>query len=135
MNQVRVGVGLFIFNDQGQVLLGLRKGSHAAGDWAAPGGHLEMGESWEQCAAREAWEETGLKIDPASISFYAVTNDVFSKEKHYITLSLTTRWHEKIGAPKIMEPDKCAEWKWFDLDQLPKNLMIPTRKFLESYRK
>lgn len=60
-----VGVGVLIFNDKKQMLLGKRKGSHGAGTWCNPGGHLEFGESFEQCAIREVEEETGLKIvDP-----------------------------------------------------------------------
>ena len=57
----QVGVGVLILRD-GKVLLGRRKGSHGAGCWSAPGGHLEFGETLEDCAAREVLEETGLKI-------------------------------------------------------------------------
>ncbi|WP_134596929.1 NUDIX domain-containing protein, partial [Pseudomonas aeruginosa] len=38
----QVGVGVLILRD-GKVLLGRRKGSHGAGCWSAPGGHLELG--------------------------------------------------------------------------------------------
>jgi len=32
-------------------------------DWAFPKGKLEAGESWEDAAVREVWEETGLRCD------------------------------------------------------------------------
>ena len=57
----QVGVGVLILRD-GKVLLGRRKGSHGAGCWSAPGGHLEFGEAVEDCALREALEETGLAL-------------------------------------------------------------------------
>ena len=61
-NKPRVGLGVLIFNSKNQILLGKRIGSHGESTWAPPGGHLEFGESFEACATREAFEETGLKI-------------------------------------------------------------------------
>ena len=56
---IRVGVGVIIVRD-GNVLLGERAGSHGAGTWALPGGHLEFGETVADCARREVLEETGF---------------------------------------------------------------------------
>ena len=59
--EVRVGVAAVILRD-GRILLGERIGSHGAHTWATPGGHLELGESIEECAKRETFEETGLIV-------------------------------------------------------------------------
>ena len=57
----RVGMGVLIVRDN-RVLLGRRRGSHGAGFYAAPGGHVEAGETLAACARREVWEETGLTV-------------------------------------------------------------------------
>ena len=88
---IKVGLGLYILNDRGQVLLGLRKAKHGEGTWCPPGGHLEYGESFEEGAVREAFEETGIRVNPADIRVAGVTNDFFTESgKHYVTINLTT---------------------------------------------
>ncbi len=37
------------------------------------------------------------------------------------------------GEPKICEPDKCSELKWFSLDTLPDNVIESRKKALESF--
>jgi 8-oxo-dGTP diphosphatase len=116
-----VGIGVLILRD-GRVLLGERQGSHGAGTWAPPGGHLEFGESVEACARREALEETGLELSSVRPGPY--TSDVFVEEgKHYVTLFvLADVLH---GEPQILEPTKCLRWAWFKWLQLPKPLFQP----------
>lgn len=60
----RVGVAVFVLNEKGHVLVGKRTGSHGAGTLALPGGHLELHESFQDCAAREVYQETGLMLEP-----------------------------------------------------------------------
>ena len=126
----KVGVAVLIFNKQNQVLLGLRQGSHGAGLWHTPGGHLEFQESIATTAKRETLEEIGVKL--MDISHMAVTNDVFKKEgKHYITIIVAARLKE--GAiVKNLEPEKCREWKWFDLNDLPDNLFPSLDKLFKG---
>jgi 8-oxo-dGTP diphosphatase len=102
-----------------QILLGERKSAHGFGTWAPPGGHLEFGETVEDCAKRETLEETGLIL--GNVSFGPFTNDIFlAQDKHYVTLFLTAIC--SVGEPKLLEPDKCCGWKWFNWDQLPRPL-------------
>ncbi len=58
-----VGIGVLIQNSKGEILLGLRQGSHGEGEWCFPGGHLEFGETVFETAKREVSEETGLEVD------------------------------------------------------------------------
>jgi len=128
---VKVGVGLYILNNKNQVLLGLRKSEHGNGTWCPPGGHIEYGESNEQAAIRETKEETGLQISPENITFKGITNDFYQESgKHYITLHFVC--HSFSGSPKVTEPDKCACWQWFDLDNLPENLLLSNKNFFKQ---
>ncbi|MGB0898274.1 MAG: nucleotide triphosphate diphosphatase NUDT15 [Psychrobium sp.] len=124
-SHVRVGVAVLIIN-QGKILLGERIGSHGAHTWATPGGHLEMGESIEACAAREVLEETGLEI--SSITQLGYTNDIFDAAKHYITLYVTAKSESQDAV--VMEVDKCTQWQWFDMTKLPTPLFKPMNNLL-----
>lgn len=66
-NIIRVGVGVYIFNQKNRVLLGLRKSQHGQGTWCPPSGHMEYGETNEQAALREVKEETGLELNLAEM--------------------------------------------------------------------
>lgn len=56
-------------------LLVVRRGiTPGLGGLALPGGYIGMGETWQEAGAREVWEETGLRLDPAEIAdFTALT--------------------------------------------------------------
>jgi len=127
-NQPRVGVALIIIKDN-QVLLVKRKGSHGAGTWSTPGGHLEFGESPEQCAIREAQEETNVAV--TDVRFKAVTNDVFEAEgKHYITIWMQAKF--AASNPIINAEDEVADIGWFSWDALPQSLFLPLQNLLNG---
>jgi len=55
-----------ILDDDGRLLFQKRTDFREAW-WGLPGGVLEIGESFEQCAVREAFEETGLHVEPTRL--------------------------------------------------------------------
>jgi 8-oxo-dGTP diphosphatase len=117
----RVGVGVLIFRGR-RLLLGLRRGSHGAGTWAPPGGHLEFGETPEACARREALEETGLTLGTLARGPYTV--DAFPEAgRHYVTLFVIAESAD--GEARAMEPERTAAWEWHDWDALPAPLFAP----------
>ncbi|KAJ9136643.1 hypothetical protein NKR23_g9688 [Pleurostoma richardsiae] len=132
----RVGVAAIIQNADGKVVLGKRKASHGAGQWAFPGGHLEYGESVYECAEREVLEETGMGVMATSLT--GVTNNVFHDvNKHYITLFVKCEMLNPSTQPELREPDKCEGWfwkSWDEIRQIPKEeLFLPVVNFLIEF--
>jgi len=117
----KVGIGVMILKD-GKVLMTVRKGSHGAGELSFPGGHLEYMESFEDCAIRETREECGIEI--RNIRFQFLSNLTKYAPKHYVHIGLIADWAS--GEPQTLEPEKATEWKWYDLNKLPKGKMFET---------
>ncbi|WIA14295.1 hypothetical protein OEZ85_002829 [Tetradesmus obliquus] len=119
MAEQRVGVGIGVIVRRGdQILLGQRHGSLGEGEWALPGGHLEHGESFEQCAAREVLEETGITI--SDVHFAAAENVVFPTGQHYVVIFMQGKAAEDAEAV-VVEPEKCKGWRWLAFSWAPRS--------------
>lgn len=135
--KVGAGLGVLILKDN-KILLGKRHTDpnkadselHGEGTWTMPGGKLEFGESFEEGAKREVFEETGLEL--GKIEVICVNNDK-NDYAHFITIGLFS--DDFIGEPKVMEPDEITEWQWFGLDNLPDQMYFPSVNVLENYKK
>jgi len=133
MERPLVGLAIIVMKED-KVLLRKRKGAYKEGTLSFPGGHLEYAEGFADCVKRELEEETGLREgNYVLIDLYhsAVTNDMFAeKNKHYVTLYMLAKYIS--GKPRIMEPEKCWEWDWFewDFDKISAKLFTPIRNLL-----
>ena len=108
-----VGVGV-VFVRQGQVFLARRRRPLGGGSWGSAGGHVERGESLEDCARREAREEFGLTV--GHLRFLCVSN-IVAYGRHYLDVEFLGDIGEQ--QPRLMEPDSFEDSGWFPLSLLP----------------
>jgi 8-oxo-dGTP diphosphatase len=104
----------YIFNGNTVLLQKKGDGLFGAGKWNAPGGKVEMGETTEQTAIREVYEETGLTVEhlvfTGNLYFY------FDSEMdldQVVYVFRTSQFHGSI------RPSREGVLKWFNLEELP----------------
>ena len=121
-----VGVGVVLLRED-RVFLAKRHGSHGEDTWASAGGHLEWGESLEDCARREAWEELGVTV--GDLRFLCLSN-IIAYGRHYVDIEFLG----DIGnqEPLLAEPEAFSESGWFPLDDLPQPLFEAVGYALDS---
>ena len=131
LEKKRVGVGVAaIVVRNGEVLVLKRKNSTGDGTWALPGGKLDFGETWEECAKRELQEETGVEV--SDLSFAAVLNDITPNydNTHYVTIYM--RGNYAGGDAVVREEDKCEEVRWVRWEDIPSPRFIPLENLLRT---
>jgi len=101
--------------EQTQVLLIRRGGPPFQGQWAAPGGFVNMAEELEDAARRELREETGIDLDGLRQlgAFGKVGRDPRGR-----TISVVY-WTMIDGPLPVRGGDDAAEARWFGIDALP----------------
>lgn len=117
---------------KGCLLLGKRKNAYGSGTWGLPGGHLEFGERLEKAAARELEEETGIKA--REFIFVNLVNDLHDRRKHYLQIGFLAKNIKNIE-PILKEPDRIGEWKWFSMNDLPKDIFPSHIEQIEAFQK
>lgn len=120
-----------VMNQDGHVLLGKRKGAHGEGEYAFPGGKVDHGETFEACARREVYEETGIEI--TNIRFQLVANMRHYHPEHFTHINM--RADHSAGEPTVCEPEKCEHWGWYSVNDLPSPLFRGADIALQQYRR
>jgi histidine triad (HIT) family protein len=117
------GASIIIYKD-GKVLLQQRKDNKC---WAYHGGRVELGESVEETAKRELFEETGLTA--YSLQLFGVYS---GSELHYVypdgnevyIIDTVYLCNDFSGEP-IFQKEECIDLQWFDISNIPQNLSPP----------
>ncbi len=129
---ILVFAGGCIFNEVGEILLQRRGDSNK---WGFPGGAVELGETPEMAAIREAKEETGLDVKVSDlIGIYTDTEMMYPNGDlaHSICITYVL---ERIGGELRIDNVETLELKYFSLDNTPELFCKQHEEFLQDIKK
>lgn len=139
METYGAGIVVLLFNHEGDILVGERKGSHGAGTLSLPGGKLEFMETALVRISKELDEETDIQLPPERFTVCNWIDNIWTDpdkgQQHWVTL-FTEAVCPSDQHPRTKEPDKCAGWEWADPATLlrgPRPLFHPLAEYLRKY--
>lgn len=117
---VRVRVGVVVPKDDSLLLVRHRKGDRQY--WMLPGGGVDYGESFEQCAVREVLEETGIAIEVERM--LALSEAIDPKgSRHILNIYLLGRICG--GEPRMPAEDVIDAVEFIPVAKLPGITLFP----------
>ncbi|MCY3713439.1 MAG: NUDIX domain-containing protein [Gemmatimonadetes bacterium] len=123
-------VHVFLKNDKDQILM-LRRANtgYEDGNYSVIAGHLDGHEEVIEAAIREAKEEAGIEIRFIDIKVVGIMHRKENDERISFFLS-ATRW---FGEIVNMEPERCDDFSWFPICDLPVNTIPYVRRAIEQW--
>jgi len=124
-------VHLFLIRDGKVLLLRRFNTGYEDGKYSVIAGHLEGDEEIRTAAIREAQEEVGIEISPVDLEVVGVMHRKSTDERIDFFLAAIS-WSGEITNK---ERDRCDQLAWFDLDELPENVIPYVGRALDIYRR
>lgn len=116
MQTIQVGCAIILApnhsDKKGMILIAQRKmGDFLGGYWEFPGGKCELGETIEECLAREAAEELGIQIKAKELHCHK--DHTYPNRKLFFHFYLC----EYLGGePQTLD---CQDVRWVKVEELP----------------
>lgn len=133
---IQTGAAIIIRNENGQILLQERTDRNK---WGLPGGCQDLGEDLRVTAVREAYEETGIKLNPNEIELIDTLSGESRKNSYpngdivYNNTSLYLADVSMEDASNLKGDSETKRLQFFNSDEVPKNLM--DADLIKSYLK
>ena len=123
---IQTGAAIIIRNNQGKILLQERTDRNK---WGLPGGCQDLGEDLKDTAVREAYEETGIKLDSKELVLIDTLSGKQRKNSYPngdIVYNNTSLYliNVNIGDETNLKGDsETKRLKFFSVEEIPTNLM------------
>lgn len=137
---IQTGSAIIIRNENKEILLQERTDRNM---WGLPGGCQELGEDLRETAIREAYEETGIKLNIENLVLINILSGNLRKNSYPngdIVYNNTSLYLADVfinSLEKLKGDSETKRLKFFSLDDIPCNLMdkdliLEYKKYLES---
>ena len=128
-----VGSVTVIVDELGRILVQQRK--FPEGSWGLPGGLMELGESTEDVAKREVYEETGLKVEDLQLI------NVYSGPEHFIKAKngdefyvVTVAYFTKnVSGELKVDPTESISFQYFYPEELPPRIIGSHQRIINEF--
>lgn len=124
-------VYLILIKENKVLLLKRANTGYEDGNYSLVAGHMDGNETIKQAMIREANEEAGIIIDENDLEIVAFLHRKTDPER----LDFFLKCDKFSGEVTNMEPDKCSELRWYDINNLPENIIPCVKKAIENYQK
>ncbi|WP_129726183.1 NUDIX hydrolase [Ectobacillus funiculus] len=128
---ILTAAGVILLDTEGRILLQHRTDTN---DWGLPGGFMEIGETIEDTARREIFEETGLTVGELKL-FH-----IFSGDQMYYeypngdqVYNVIICYYSSDIAGEIRLDEESKELRYFDIQSFPENIMKTSKVMLDKY--
>lgn len=124
------GISAAIITDADRVLMVRRRVKEGELSWQFPAGAIEAGETPEEAAVRETFEEAGLKVEATSIIGHLASHPKTGREMFYTACSVVD------GEAHVADADELDAVAWVTLAEIPEKvpygLFGPVQEYLEG---
>ena len=127
--EMPVAVHLLLIREGKILLLRRFNTGYEDGNYSVVAGHLDGNEDVKSAMIREAKEEAGIDIKPNNIQIVGVIHRKSEGERIDFFL-IANSWNNEIVN---MEPEKCDDLSWFEIDNLPFNIIPYVKRAIENY--
>lgn len=93
------------------------------GKYSLIAGHVDAGETFTECIIREAKEEANITLDPENLNAVHIMHRNSNPNDPHERVDIFFMAKKWIWELRNMEPEKCDDLSWFDLDNLPSNIL------------
>ncbi len=116
-------VHLFLIKDGKILLLRRYNTGYEDGNYSVVAGHLDGDERATEAMVREAKEEAGIEVNEKDLEMVHAMHRGDLRHKDGERIDFFLKANKWTGEPRIMEEDKADEIRWFNLEEIPENII------------